>query len=251
MPRSSPVSFDRIAPVYDETRSLRPDQMEAVATALHTALAPHDRVLEVGIGTGRIALPLQERGVRVLGVDVSREMTARAEGKGVRDILHADARHLPFRDRSFGAAYSVHVLHLLEDWRGALHEVARITREAYYTVATYWTAPEGQRAPLRLYWAAVREAGYDRIRPGVFERDLPDHLPPAARVPIGTFVEERNVAEAIDWLEQRIYSGQWHLPESVHREALEAVRAQIPAPTQTFSKRVELLRWEIADLTTL
>ena len=44
-------------------------------------LAGHGAVLELGIGTGRIALPLARRGLRVHGIDLSEAMVARLRAK--------------------------------------------------------------------------------------------------------------------------------------------------------------------------
>src|SRR5207245_3371173 len=44
-------------------------------------LAGHGAALELGIGTGRIALPLTERGVHVHGIDLSAAMVARLRAK--------------------------------------------------------------------------------------------------------------------------------------------------------------------------
>jgi len=44
-------------------------------------LAREGRALELGIGTGRVALPLAERGVSVHGIDLSEEMVARLRAK--------------------------------------------------------------------------------------------------------------------------------------------------------------------------
>jgi ubiquinone/menaquinone biosynthesis C-methylase UbiE len=44
-------------------------------------LAGSGRALELAIGTGRIALPLSQRGVRVHGIDVSNAMVARLRQK--------------------------------------------------------------------------------------------------------------------------------------------------------------------------
>ena len=44
-------------------------------------LAGNDRALELGIGTGRVALPLAERGVQVHGIDLSEAMVARLRSK--------------------------------------------------------------------------------------------------------------------------------------------------------------------------
>ena len=51
------------------------------------ALAGKGRALELGIGTGRIALPLAQRGVPVHGIDLSEEMVARLRAKpGAEEI---------------------------------------------------------------------------------------------------------------------------------------------------------------------
>lgn len=59
-------SFDRVAAIYDETRNLPADVERAVVDGIAGALcavAPSPRLVEVGVGTGRIAVPLAERGV--------------------------------------------------------------------------------------------------------------------------------------------------------------------------------------------
>jgi SAM-dependent methyltransferase len=70
---------ERIAEVYDDNRSM-PQNAEAAAAFL-TDLAGERRVLELGIGTGRIAIPLAARGVRVSGIDSSQKMVARMRAK--------------------------------------------------------------------------------------------------------------------------------------------------------------------------
>lgn len=246
MPAPRSISFDRIAHRYDETRSLPEEQMEAIVDVFAEALQGYARVLEVGVGTGRMALPLRQRGVPIVGVDISAGMMARARKKGVRETLLADALHLPFREGAFDAAYSVHVLHLVADWARALEEVARVTRKAYFTVATHW---EEGTTPFKVYWDALKAAGYERDLPGLFERKLPEARPPTARTPIGTFRETRRMAEAIERLEDRIYSGQWDVPTEVHAEAMAAVREAFAEEEYALERRVELLRWEVDALT--
>jgi len=83
------VYFDeRIAERYDATSS---DMFEAAvvdpAVSFLADLAGDGRALELGIGTGRIALPLSRRGVRVHGIDLSQAMVARLRAKpGADDI---------------------------------------------------------------------------------------------------------------------------------------------------------------------
>jgi SAM-dependent methyltransferase len=68
---------ERIAGVYDE---LYGTYDESVIATL-ADLAHGGRALELGIGTGRIALPLQQRGVQVSGVDASPAMVERLRAK--------------------------------------------------------------------------------------------------------------------------------------------------------------------------
>lgn len=68
---------ERIAEAYDE---LYADYDEAAIDLLHE-LAGGGRVLELGIGSGRIALPLHHRGVDVMGIDASPAMIAKLHAK--------------------------------------------------------------------------------------------------------------------------------------------------------------------------
>ena len=73
---------DEVAAHYDKTlgRWGDPDVIEPAVDFLHE-LAGGGAALELGIGTGRIALPLAARGVRVHGIDLSDAMVARLRAK--------------------------------------------------------------------------------------------------------------------------------------------------------------------------
>ena len=78
---------ERVAATYDETAEVyRPGAADAAAEVL-AGLAGGGRALELGIGTGRIALPLARRGVDVHGVDLSRAMVARLRAKPGGDAI--------------------------------------------------------------------------------------------------------------------------------------------------------------------
>ena len=79
---------ERVAARYDVSVAEMFDQaiVEPVAEML-AELAHGGRALELGIGTGRIALPLARRGVRVHGIELSKAMVARLEAKpGAEEI---------------------------------------------------------------------------------------------------------------------------------------------------------------------
>ena len=76
---------DHIAEIYDELYENLFD-VDATVTFL-ASFARGGRALELGIGTGRIALPLAERGVEVHGIDASEKMVEKLRAKpGGRDI---------------------------------------------------------------------------------------------------------------------------------------------------------------------
>lgn len=76
---------DRIASVYDKRYSDFQDLGPVVATLAD--LAGGGPALELGIGTGRIALPLAARGVEVHGIDASEAMIARLRSKEGGDTI--------------------------------------------------------------------------------------------------------------------------------------------------------------------
>ncbi len=72
----------RWASVYDERHAQRHAQLDLeAAVGFLAGLAGDGRVLELGIGTGRVAIPLTRRGVRVEGVDASQAMVDRLRAK--------------------------------------------------------------------------------------------------------------------------------------------------------------------------
>ena len=68
----------------------------------------HPRILELGCGTGRVAVPVARSGATVIGIDRSDSMLVRARTRVTRArlqsrvrLIRGDIRHLPFPDRSF------------------------------------------------------------------------------------------------------------------------------------------------------
>jgi SAM-dependent methyltransferase len=101
---------ERVAARYDESEAEMSDPavVEPVVEFL-VELAGSGRALELGIGTGRIALPLAQRGVPVHGIDLSKAMVARLRAKpGGQDIgvTIGDFATTPV-DGTFSVAYVV------------------------------------------------------------------------------------------------------------------------------------------------
>ena len=80
---------ERVAARYDESSAEMFDrEVVAPVVDLLVELAGSGRALELGIGTGRIALPLAQRGVPVHGIELSGAMVARLRAKPGGDDIH-------------------------------------------------------------------------------------------------------------------------------------------------------------------
>jgi SAM-dependent methyltransferase len=73
-----------VAAAYDE----EPRGDEAAAVAFLSGLAQGRRALEFAIGTGRIALPLAEKGIQVDGIEISAAMVERLQARPGGDQIH-------------------------------------------------------------------------------------------------------------------------------------------------------------------
>ena len=122
------IAFDRIADRYDETRG-GVERGRLVSTVLAPHLPADATVLEIGVGTGAVALPLRdEHGLQVVGVDLSIPMLARAQQRIGPRVARGDAAQLPVATSSVGGAVASWVLHLVGDRRTVLGELARVVR---------------------------------------------------------------------------------------------------------------------------
>ena len=97
--------WDDYAPFYD-WENARTLQRRDVAFWQRLAAAQDSPVLELGCGTGRIAVPIARAGARIVGIDRSQEMLARARTRIARarlgghvSLVRGDIRDLPFGKR--------------------------------------------------------------------------------------------------------------------------------------------------------
>jgi SAM-dependent methyltransferase len=101
---------ESVAATYDgsEEGMFAPGAVDP-AVGLLAQLAGRGRALELGIGTGRIALPLAARGVPVHGIDLSRAMVARLKAKPGGDAIGVSIGDFSTTriDGSFAIAYLV------------------------------------------------------------------------------------------------------------------------------------------------
>ncbi len=233
---SESVVFDPAAGYYDETRGFAPG-VEGPAIALMAGVggfSPDSRVLEVGIGTGRIALPLAAHVRSVMGVDLSRAMIGRLLAKradrAVFPVL-GDATRLPLPAASFDGAVAVHIFHLIPAWQTALREVARVLRPGARLVSAFYDQAEKESPVHELLSQAWDEAvGRDRMENvGVPRTQYGTFLPDegwrqAGESQVYRYAQMRTPREHIRRMEQRIWSQCWRLPDAVIARGVTAMR---------------------------
>jgi SAM-dependent methyltransferase len=254
------VSFDRAAEFYDATREVDDEAFLATLELLTAELNGRGRVLEFGVGTGVLALPLAERGLDVVGVDLSSAMMAKlhqkADGRAPFPLLRADATRLPFRDGGFGAAYGRHVLHLIPGWRTVVAELCRVVGRGVVLIDA-----GGNPSAWHDVWLAMREVlgpeadhvGLDMARDG--EDQLVAAFVAAGAVPRPLpeipFPDEDTVATYLEEVARRSPSWTWRVPDDQLRDAIEVARRWTLDRFDTLDVRLNetgSVRWKAFDV---
>jgi len=209
--RHRPTDFDAIADTYDT--SLPVHVVEHYLRKRVSFIREHvplGLALDVGCGTGTLAVRLAAAGYQVVGLDPSRNMLARPRRSGIT-VVAGTGTSLPFRDGTFALTYCVAMLHHVADptaVRRTLTEMARVTHPGGHILV--W-----DHNPLNPYWRFLmrrvpQDTGAERLiptdellgglraggaRPVTVRRSglVPDFMPPRL---LGTAQAAERLAEA-------------------------------------------------------
>jgi ubiquinone/menaquinone biosynthesis C-methylase UbiE len=92
-------------------------------------LRPGDRVLDLGCGSGIFAAGIAQRGMKVVGVDLSHRLLVRGKQNGYgADFVAGDAEHLPFPDGTFAGVLLSGIIHHLPNPQLMAQETYRVLR---------------------------------------------------------------------------------------------------------------------------
>jgi len=259
-PSVTAMSFDRAADFYDATRAL-PAHVHARLTALLVSeLAGRSPCLEIGVGTGRIALPLLAAGVELMGVDIAPKMLGRlVDNNGGRrpcPLCVADVTVLPVAGPSFDAVLASHLLHLVPDWRRTVDEALRVLRPGGVLLVDF-----GGRAPAPWYaatQAVLKNHGVVLARPGMSDpRPVEEHLRGRAVArplePVTMTVERSLAQDLADW-EGRINSWTWSASTDEIAAAVAEARQWASDNDWPLERRAEFARtiqWWAFDVVAL
>jgi ubiquinone/menaquinone biosynthesis C-methylase UbiE len=134
--------YDEFAQRYEaERRPNRPSGYHALVDDLEVELVRRHGsgadVLECGTGTGLLLERFAAFSRRACGIDLSPGMLERARARGL-DVREASVTAIPFEDESFDVTCAFKVLAHVPDIRGALAEMARVTRPGGVVLAEFY-----------------------------------------------------------------------------------------------------------------
>jgi len=234
--------FDRVAHLYDATRSLDPLVMSEVIDGTMAYLGKSS-VVDFGVGTGRFAAPFVHSGLEVVGIDISPPMIKQARLKGVTGLALASAEATPFRSKSFDYAIVVHFMHLVQDWRAAIREISRVVRRGLVTVLE---DPEGPHTR-DLYLRLREKRGFKMAGLKRGEREMIEMVKPASTKKLTQYRDEFDPSLLLEEYAAKLHSVTWDIPDDVNSQIVEEMKPMLGRRRQ-LERSVVLAIWERGQL---
>ena len=125
-PAERRVRYDGLSDWYDENSGVDEDGAEALRGLLGEEVG---RCLDLGCGTGQYFSLLEQRGGRVVGLDVSLDQLRVAQRRSPA-LVRAQGESLPFADASFDTVAAIWVTTDVDDLGVVFAEAARVLRGA-------------------------------------------------------------------------------------------------------------------------
>jgi ubiquinone/menaquinone biosynthesis C-methylase UbiE len=208
------ISFDSIAHAYDSSRGYPPMVAQQIGKNLDQIAngSPQTKYLEVGVGTGRIAIPLVSLGRAYTGVDISAKMLVKLEenlkmlGWSTNDttvrpwgsfsgenleyqptvyryarynpsasmrLVISDVEQLPFYEDTFDIVIAAYIFHLVDGWQEAIQEILRVLRSGGVFLRCWDKRDRSDINLINKQWDAITyELGWTDSRPKESINDL-------------------------------------------------------------------------------
>jgi ubiquinone/menaquinone biosynthesis C-methylase UbiE len=233
------MSFDSLAPLYDQTRMTSSRALDESLDYITERFPPlqFEHIFEPGIGTGRIAFPLAQRGYTITGVDPSANMLTVLQSRLTQEPAaitshEGDATDLPFSDESFNMSVVVHVFDFIRNWKKAAHEIMRVTDKDGPIIAI--NTGSGSQIPSlsTRYKELCAEEGHPIIKLGAQStRQVIDYFE------VNEYQVEHiqnrwrwdnhlTPAEALSYIDQRAYSFTTTAPAAIHQRVMPRLTAE-------------------------
>lgn len=131
-------------------------------------IAPGGRVLDGAVGLGQLATRMQQRGLRVFGIDYSFDAALHVRRTTSIPVVVGDMTRMPFRDGAFDGVTTGETLEHLDDDAAAVGEIGRTLRDGGTLIATVpalkslWSASDDYYEHRRRYSRGQLSSMLDR-----------------------------------------------------------------------------------------
>jgi SAM-dependent methyltransferase len=152
-----PAYWNRAIAVYEEMAAPFTSYF-AQAALTSQVLDASTKVLDVGCGTGALAVAAAERGARVTAIDFSPAMVehVRSLHNPAIEAHQMDGQAMTLPSASHDVVASIFGVMLFPDWEAGLAEMFRVTRPGGHGVVASWVQPDGAAINL-LMGEVIRE----------------------------------------------------------------------------------------------
>ena len=225
------VDFSDNARIYDSRHGA---VMSAqLAQAITERLRRDATIIDIGAGTGRVAVALASRGFRVVALDPAVPMLQTTQRKSGEVLaVAAEGTHLPFRRNSADAVVLARILYLVPDWQNLLREARRILRQGGILFHE-WGNGDASEA-----WVQVREKARSLFQEAGVE--APFHPGAKSEVEVDSYLRELGfyrseqieagpgptitLAEFLNRIQTGEFSYVWNVPKDVQDLCLPQLR---------------------------
>jgi len=249
--KAKPISFDRVADAYDETRIVSDLIIEKAFMVIDDKvdLSKNRIILEAGIGTGRTCKPWSNYDVEISGIDISLKMLRKCQERireiSVRkfELIQADIICLPFKSSTFDITILMHVFDLIKRRKEAIKEIKRIMKTGGFLIIMQYINPLYGSIITKKYRELHRKRSSKNILKSVCNRIIPFPIyQKIARLIYGMrFNNVKKLAvsvqtESIKWtqrvqtsqilnnLEKRVYSDYWDTPDKTQSRIMKELK---------------------------
>ncbi|MHA2246743.1 MAG: class I SAM-dependent methyltransferase [Candidatus Hodarchaeales archaeon] len=224
--------FDWASSFYDCTRAI-PDELlkKTIETLLEKVdIKVYSRMLEVGVGTGRIAIPLSKKlNLNTVGIDISEKMLQKCREKITLDtnfqLIVADGHLLPFSRNQFDIFLTCHILHLLPDPFQFIKNIIPLLVQNGYYINLEAYVNYNQTLPFKIYYNKLAEAGYHHINKWESLRsELMIYLSERGWKHCQCIVEgegEISIKSLVHFIRDRVFSHQRAITDDLHQRSLK------------------------------
>ena len=195
-------------------------------------MSVRERVIEIGVGTGRIPLPVAPFVRHYVGVDLSTAMMRRLLDKRAAEsvsVIHGDASHLPLPTHAFDAAVASHIFHLIPTYQEALAELAR-TLKPQSRLVHCWTKKDQAVDVESIMKQIFPDGSYGGRADAVGARGT-TFFEEAGWTKVGTemhtFTRQQKPIEVVDQMQRRVWSRTWRMSDEQLATSVAALRAAI------------------------